>query len=403
MSGILPVRGEDEKARRRTRGPFAILVASVLVIALIVVPVTASAAEPPAPGASSLPHAAPSSAGTTDWISAIAEGITALTIIFVIAQLFDARKTVRIERTRGFQERYQSDAFDATSRRMIGCMGVESADDCVAVIEACSNRRDAIELSLPWPDGPRRASVSDVTRTLNFFEEMGAAYSQKQLDDKALIASFSVPIIQVMVKGWWWICWEREGRLAREVVNGVVEEGYVEHQDMALALRKENPSFAADPWLQTNEKIRALCLPTGSGEPVDDPDDELAWRTSRRLSLALSTVIERADVQTAPYGAVSAHLARVSAELEQLPVKVAKGGQKKKKARKPRGWEMFLIPKSIDQPCDENWGRQRREANQIAAALNRFESYASLDLAVARVEEMATADGAPAGSGGIRS
>jgi hypothetical protein len=402
MSTILPVGGTDGQGERRARRPIATLLAAVLVTALIVVPVADPAAAIPAPDPGAPIHAEPSTAGTADWIGGIAEAITALTILVVIVQLRDSRKTARIERTRGFQERYQSDLFDAGSRRAVGCLTVDDPEDCVAVIEACSNRPDAASMVLPWPDSPCKASVADVTRTLNFFEEMGAAYSQKQLDDKALIASFSVPILQVMVKGWWWICWEREGRLAREVESGYIEEGYVEHQDMALALRKEHPSFVADPWLQTNDKIRALCLPKGAGENAHDPDDALAWAASRRLSSALSTLIVKVDEQGTRSDILPERLARVSAELGEVPSLKQRSKKEGAKLRKPRGWEVFLIPRGIDQPNDEDWGRRRREAHQLAKVLNRFEDYPSLEAAIERVEELATSGAAPAGSGGAR-
>jgi hypothetical protein len=360
---------------------------------LIVIPMAAAS---PALGAPT--HVAAAAAGTADWIGAIAEAITALTIGVVIVQLRDGRKTARIERTRGFQERYQSDAFDFASRRMIGCMNVDDTDGCIAVIEACSNRADAIEQVLPWPDQPSKASVRDVTRTLNFFEEMGAAFMQKQLDEKTLIASFSVPIGQVFFKSWWWICWERRGRLAREIEDGFTEEGYVEHQDMVLALRKKNDSLVVDPLLQTNDSIRALCLPAGSGENAHDPDDDLAWAASRRLSAALSTLLVAADIPSAQRGTIPNQLSQVSAALGKVPP-LSEGSA----GSPPRGWDVFLVPKEIDQPCDEDWGEQRREANQIARSLGRFANYPSLETAVQRLEEMASATLAAAGSGGSRS
>jgi hypothetical protein len=398
MRRILPVRAGGRQGERRAGRSIALLVASIFIASSIVVPGPALAARPPASSPDSPTAAVPSGAGTIDWIGGIAEAITALTIVFVIVQLKDARRTARIERTRGFQERYQSDTFDAASRRMLGCVTVVDTDDCIAVIKACSNRRDALERALPWPDAKRRASVSDVTRTLNFFEEMGAAYSQKQLDDRALIASFSVSIIQVMVKGWWWICWERAGLLARETEGGFSEEGYVEHQDMALALRKEHPSLAADPALRTNDTIRALCLPEGAGEPLHDPDEALAWEASRRLSRALSTFIATADEQIAEHGPVPRRLAAISGALGKLPAK-----KKGSKGRRPRGWGLFLIPKGIDQVCDEDWKLRRVEAKWLAEALERFKNYPSLEDAVALVEKMSTRKPVAVGSGGTRS
>jgi len=317
-------------------------------------------------------------AGTAEWIGAVAEAITALSIGAIIWQISEQRKGARRERARGFQERYQSDTFDTSARRMIGCMEVVDAEDCIDVIKACSNRPDAAARVLPWPDAPLKASVQDVDKTLNLFEEMGAAHKLGQMDKKTLLQSFSFPTIQVFVKGWWWICWERDGRLARQKENGVTEETYVEYQDMVLALRKENPSLARHRELQPNEKVRALCLPKDSKGKVDD---DAAWSASRRLSLSLSDFVRGAEGR----GVVD-QLSHLASDLDSLSRLPDPSG-----ATRPRGWQVILVPGYIDRLPDAEWERQWRAAAKLGKILDSFPSYPSLEKAVAHVEEAAAA------------
>jgi hypothetical protein len=363
----------------------AFLMASGLFIALIVFLATTWVGGPSTARAN-FPHGAPATAGTADWVGAIAEAITALTIFVVIAQLALQRNTAKIERTRGFQERYQSDEFDSAARRMLGCMRVRDAGDCVAVIEACSNRRSAFEQVLPWPHARAKASLKDIDRTINFFEEMGTAFNQGQLSNKTVARSFADPIVDVFVQMWWWICWERGGCLAREEENGVPAETYVQYEDMVLWLMEHDNAMSNDPRLRPNDKVRALCLPAGAGENAHDPNDRLAWAASRRLSTALSTFLVNADERVAQGGTVPNQLSRITTQLETIPAR-----QPGSDGHKPRGWDVFLVSPQLDQRCDQDWRLRRAEAKWIATSLERFENYPSLELAVAEVEEMATA------------
>jgi hypothetical protein len=370
-------KGDQGDSRRRTAF-LTLLLASVLTIGGMIGPkptrVVAESLQQPR-AADTTPLVA---AGTADWISAVAEAITALSLGAVIWQISEQRRAARRERTRGYQERYQSEAFDASARRMVGCMEVEDAGGCVDVIKECSNRPDAAAPVLPWPDAPCKASVRDVDKTLNLFEEMGAAYKLGQMDEQTLLRSFSFPTIQVFVKGWWWICWEREGRLARQTGDGVTEETYVEFQAMVLALRKANRSLARHPELQPNREIRALCLPQGSKGKVDD---DAAWSASRRLSLALSAFVKAAGTA----GLVD-RLSSLASELESLPKSSAQAS-----ASRPRRWHVILIPTEIDRLPDGEWEWQWKAAAKVAETLNRFVDYDSLDRAVTHVRQAAAA------------
>jgi hypothetical protein len=349
------------------------LLAAALCVSAIVVPRPARAAV----GSHRVAHAAPVGAISPEWVGALAEVVTAFGLGAVFWQIVEQRKAARREQTRGFQERYQSEAFDLPARRMIGCMEVDDAGGCVDVIEACSRCLEAAAKVLPWPDAPAKASVMDIDRTLNLFEEMGAAYELGQMDKQALLRSFSFPTIQVFVKSWWWICWEREGRLARQEERGVTEETYVEYQRMVLALKRENSSLAKDTELRPNEKVRALCLPKGSRGKVDD---DAAWPTSRRLSLALSDFIRAAEGH-----GLTGHLAKLASDLEALQALPAPG------APRPRGWEVVLVPGQIDRPPDLEWERQRQAAAKLVEVLEGFPDYPGLEAAISHVEAGTTA------------
>ena len=380
MLMILSIPGEGENSAQRGKASLTFLLALALCFSGILVPGPARATTQPSKQRRQVMRAERMVAGTAEWIGAVAEAITALSIGAVIWQISEQRRAARRERARGFQERYQSDTFDTSARRMIGCMEVMDAEDCIDVIRECSNRPDAAARVLPWPDAPSKASVQDVDKTLNLFEEMGAAYKLGQMDRKTLLQSFSFPTIQVFVKAWWWICWERDGRLARQAENGVTEETYVEYQDMVLALRKENPSLARHGELQPNERVRALCLPKGSKGRVDDDE---AWAASRRLSLSLSDFVREAE----GHGVVD-RLSRLASALDSLP-----RSPDSSCVTRPGGWRVILVPGSIDRRPSGEWERQWRAAAKLGEALDRFPDYPSLEKAIAHVENGAVARG----------
>ena len=287
----------------------------------------------------------------------------------------ESRKTSKGERTSAFQEHYQSDEFSSSASRTVGCTDVRDAGDCIDLIEAWSNRDDAGHEVLPRYDSDVKASVHDIHKTLTMFEDMGTAYNLNQLDRKTLLRSFCIPTVQVFTKAWWLICWHRKGRLAREREGKFVESVYVEFQDMCTSLRQKKPSLVANPELRPAATVRALCLPHGHGEKLED---DLAWATSRRLSLALSSYVRRAE----DGGEIAAELSKLAQGVEGLALP---SGAPPKRGAVP-AWEVILVPGSIDQPCDENWRRQRAAAAQLAQALDRFADRRALEVAAGHVE-----------------
>jgi hypothetical protein len=330
---------------------------------------------PPAAASSRTSYAAQSSASTTDWIGAIAEGITALSVLLLLWQIRDSRNASKGERTSAIQERYQSDEFFASASRTVGCTSVRHAGDCVEFIKAWSNRPDARHPVLPRYDSAIKASVHDVDKTLSLFEDMGTAYNLKQLDRKTLLRSFSIPTIQIFTTAWWLICWQRSGRLGGEEENGMTETIYVEFEDMCRALKKKEVSLKRNPELRPVPEVRALCLPHGHGEILEDDE---AWSSSRRLSLALSAYIRRAEQR----GELGTELAGLGRSIENLP------SERRSQAPVP-AWEILLVP-DIDQPCDTGWRQQRAAVAQLGQALARFPDYRSLQIAIKHVEQQAT-------------
>src|SRR4051794_41234048 len=75
--------------------------------------------------------ASQSSADTPAWIAAIAEGVTALSVLLLLWQIRDSRNASKGERTSAIQERYQSDEFFSSASRTVGCTAVRDAGDCI--------------------------------------------------------------------------------------------------------------------------------------------------------------------------------------------------------------------------------------------------------------------------------
>jgi hypothetical protein len=329
---------------------------------------------------------------TADWIAAIAEAVTALSVIGVFLQIWDTRKTTKSERTRGFQERYQADDFISSASRTVGSTGTRDAGECIDVIEAWSNRQNADQRVLPRPGGGTKASIQDIDKTLSLFEEMGTAYKLKQLDKKTLHLSFAVPTLQVFTTAWWLICWRRNGYLGGQKDEDRVEDTYLEYQNMCLKLMENVSWLAADESLQPKPGIRALCVPAGAGEKVPDRD---LWRASRRLSLALSDFVRRTDDRDLRVGNA---LSILAADVESLPLPSrprhlrlldCRPPRRRRGAAPRRDWKVILVPKTIDQPCDDDWMMGFSACARLGSALKRFEDPRSLAVAVSRMERAA--------------
>jgi hypothetical protein len=305
-----------------------------------------------------------------DWIVAGAQAITALSVIFLFWQVWQARKNSQAERTRHFQERYQSDEFSISVIQLLSCLDVENAGQCIDLIKAWSNRGNARKKVLPQPKRRTKSSVYDIEKILGLFEDMGTAYNLKQLEKKFIERSFAMPTVQIFTTAWWLICWQRKGRLGREKENGRVEEVYVEFEGMCRSLRKGKASLRRDPELQPPPAIRTLCLPKGHGEKLED---DSAWEDSRRLSLALSALVGSAE------GKVAKRLAELARSIATVDGP----------APDPQGkWEVILVP-SIDQRGGKDWANQRAATKELANSLNRLATSEALDLAIGHIEERA--------------
>jgi hypothetical protein len=374
--------GASVNGRKRPWSRLAILVASSTAFAVILLldAGSASAAKGVIPGVTDTPFDAPA------WIAAIAESITALSVILVFVQIRDSRKTAKGERTSAFQERYQSDDFSAAVSRTLGCTDLRDAGQCVDMIEAWSNRRDAAHRVLPRADRGSKAAVQDVAKTLGLFEDMATAYNLNQLDRTTLAHSFAIPTLQIFVTTWWVICWLRHGRLAREREGDFTETVYIEFEDMCKSLRKKDSSLVANPALQPAKDVRALCLPPGHGERLAD---KAAWSASRRLSLALSRLVEKGkqrDDDADPISKLAAVLEsrqeprRRSPPLTRLTDRLRWWG-----CEFHDGWEVILVPDDIDQLCDESWEKQRAGSTKLADAIDRCGDYRSLEILIGEI------------------
>jgi hypothetical protein len=307
-----------------------------------------------------------------DWVVAGAQAITALSVILLYLQIREVRKNAKAERTRQFHERYQSDEFSLSASRLVGCLQVKDPGECIDLIEAWSNRKNAQEMVLPQPKGEDKASVYDIETILGLFEDMGTAYNLGQLDKDFIERSFATPTVQIFTAAWWLICWQREGRLGGEEEDGRVEDVYIEFEAMCRSLRARNASLRNHKELRTPAAIRLLCLPKGSGEKLEG---DTAWEPSRRLSLALSELVESAEEKDG--------VAKGIAELAKS-IATVDGSAPDSQV----GWEVILVP-GIDQPCNENWMNQRAATKELAGSLSRIASSEALDVAIEQIEERA--------------
>jgi hypothetical protein len=218
--------------------------------------------------------------------------------------------------------------------------------------------------------------VHDVEKTLGLFEAMGTAYNLRQLDRRVIQRSFAIPSVQVFTTLWWLICWQREGRLAGEKESGRIESIYTEFEAMCKDLRTANSSLKNDPKLRVNPTVRMLCLPDGHGERLED---DQAWEASRRLSTALASLVRTAD-ENGDSGGV-----RAIDELTENLTSVD-SSQADPVTPEARGWEVVLVPPSMDQTCNQSWARQRKAAKSLSTALSAATNSSSLATVVEKVE-----------------
>jgi hypothetical protein len=331
----------------------------------------------------------------TDWIEAIATAITAGSVGFLLVQIRMTSKHEQAERTRQFQERYLSDGFSSSASRTIATMTVDNAADCVAVIEAWSNRGDAGRKVLPRLHGDDLACVHDIDKVLGLFEDMGTAYNLGQLDPEIVLGSFAKATVQVLTTSWWFIAWLRDGRLAGEEEDGKRETTYEQFQKMCRDLRRREPSLVKDRKLQPAELPRILCLPKTHDEPLED---ERAWHASRRLSGALSSLLIAAERSGDPVVTLSELAERVDELAPRVPdpgpgvswiLRRVAGWDEDD--QRPGGWDVILVPRGIDQPCNAGWRRQRVAASELGRALSRLPSWTRLDAAIGEVERRVAA------------
>lgn len=376
MMRILAIDHNAKRLKRRLATTFSILVLTLSLAAMLAPTATASKTTGNGVRTSpSLPSGVWSEKNAAT-IGAAAEVVTALSVIFLIAQILQSQRTAKSERTRGFQERHQEEAFYAAVSRTVGCTTTRDAGDCVDFFEALFNRHNTTDQVLPRVGGGTKASVVDIDRTLSLFEEMGAAFKRRQLDKQALRVSFAMPTLQLLTTAWWLICWEREGRLPGQDGKGGVATAYQEFQKMCEWIQKKEKLLAQHESFRPKDTIRALCIPQDSERPLRSSS---TWRISRRLSLALSKLVKQTEDRGDDVGNALSLLATDIESLhpaESLPA--------------ARGWQVVLIPKRIDQSCDDQWRGQWAAAGRLGSALDAFADSASIEAAVARVEEAAS-------------
>jgi hypothetical protein len=370
MMRILSTRCGLGKPGRRVNKSLFLLLASALWFVGIVAAAPAQAAS----GSSPIPLA--DSPNITDWLSVAAEFLTAAGVAVAFIQLVISRNGEKRERTRAFQERFQSDGFSESASRTVGCMKVDDAGDCVRFAKAWSNRPNAMERVLPQPEGYTRASVHDIERTLTLFEEMGTAYKLKQLDEKTIQLGFAPVILQVFTITWWLICWQRGGHLSNE--GNLAGKIWVEFEDMCAAIKKAFPALVKDLDLEPARAIRALCLPHGSeGEKIRSG---ATWSASRSLSLSLSHFARKVE----PGRSLGSRLEALAAEVATLhAAPIPTDGPA------PEKWDVILIPATIDQLPDGQWKTQRSASIRLAQALDRCAAEDKLDAAVAHLKTAA--------------
>lgn len=375
MARILSNRGGPEKRRRYRNGSLFLSLATAFWLAGILAPGAAWAVS----GPSTISLA--DSPSITDWLSVGALWVTAGSVIVAIWQIMISRNTAKRERTRTFQERYQSDAFSESASRTLGCMRARNAGDCVRFVKAWSNRPNAMERVLPRPEGYTKASVQDIELTLTLFEEMGTAYKLKQLDEETIRLSLAPVIIQIFTATWWLICWFREGHLSHEG-DHLTGDIYGEFEELCAAVRKDLPTLMDDLHLRPAPEIRALCLPHGSDR--GKVRGAALWSASDRLSLALSAFISNADGSRR----LGNELAVLAADVEALQPAPADDPP-------PPKWDVILVPATIDQRNDDEWRTQRHASIRLSRALDRCAERSDLEAAIARLEMAAQAHPTP--------
>jgi hypothetical protein len=313
------------------------------------------------------------SPNVVDWLSVGALWVTSAGVLVAIWQIFISRTTAKIERTRSFQERYQADGFRQSVSLMVRTTEAQTTDACVEFIKAWSNCPDATSAVLPSPKGGAMASVQDIERTLNLFEEMGTARKLKQLHEKTIEKSLAPNIIQIFTTSWWMICWLREGHLADE--DNQLGEVYVEFEAMCRGIRYDLPEMMTDMHFEPAPNIRALCLPHGCER--DPIRDDAVWSSSKRMSRSLSAFVKKND-RSRSCGSRLATLAAGVEAVHSPPIPTNGPATEK--------WDVILVPATIDQPYDDEWKTQHSAALRIAQALDRCDEQGVLDIAVDHLE-----------------
>lgn len=203
-----------------------------------------------------------------------------------------------------------------------------------------------------------------------FFEDLAHAYNRNELSRRQIHETFPAPPLQIFTEGWWYVSWQRGGNWAgpkpwRFTPEWLVRANprptdlYAQFGWMVAALRNRVPSEKETDWPAARRFV--LCLP-----PEDERRLAGPWARSRTISHRLTE-----------YGGGLKALVERLEDAQGPPAS-------------SEGWEIVIVPPSIDASKDEADHRQWL-AGRIESCIPRLSAQAVTDAVAAAVSADARA------------
>ena len=249
-------------------------------------------------------------------------------LILILLSLRAARHQMRSERTSRVLDRYNSNDFLVTWATAMEYLQASGESVCVKSIRRWEALK-AAEPELLTSDDPvpeqehddvllrvlssgiarllgdgeaqRQAlSRSEVQSTANFYEEIGALFNTKEIDQKLVGRAFGQTLVQAYEANWWWIHYSRDGRsvpVRPQHVRPHEIEDYGEWERMVRAIVRRRPEIPRRTINREggDDRVRAICLPPFA--PPDKPQAPAdAWEACEALSQAIGDVVRAAGI-----------------------------------------------------------------------------------------------------------
>ncbi len=252
-----------------------------------------------------------------DWAQIVTAALGIPGLAFIGLTLVMTRRQMRAERTAQVLERYNTREFlDAWSavQRFLYAPHEKACVERIRRAESASSSRASLldedralnqpteamvataRVVRPAADTVTGASQAGLMSAANFYEETGALFNRREIDDTLVIRSFGQATAQALEAVWWWIGYQRDGRsvpVAPRLARRHETETYAEWERMVRKVLRKRPELRSRRMNRPgrNDVVRAICIPYERGRDASEGE----WERCGDLSDAVGTVLRQPD------------------------------------------------------------------------------------------------------------